>query len=78
MKKGKLIKVTFEYENATSILKGSEMCEAWKKDIDGALQIEQLRNTNVTFSGLEEAEWELHSKKQIRKMKLDELNEKNI
>jgi len=73
MKRGKLIKITFEYENELSILEGKEMCEAWKKDVDGSLQLEQLRNSNSTFPGLEKAKWKRFSKKKVRKMKLDNI-----
>jgi len=74
MKKGKLIKVTFEYENEVSILEGKEMCESWISDINCSLQLEQLRS-GTNFKGLENAKWKSFSKKEIRKMKLDEIKD---
>jgi len=76
MEKGKLIKVTFEYENELAILEGEEICEPWITDINGALQLEQLRS-GTNFKGLEKAEWKRFSKKEVRKMKLEKITDNN-
>ncbi len=73
MGNGKLIKVIFEYENITSVLEGEEMCEAWLLDINGSLQVEQIRS-GYPRSGIENAKWKKYTKKDIRKKKLDQLN----
>ena len=75
--KGKLIKVIFEYENITSVLEGEEMCGAWIKSINDNLQLEQLRNNRTSLPGLKNAKWIEYTKKEIRKEKLNQIENKN-
>lgn len=76
MSEKKLNKVIFEHDDGSvSILEG-EICQGWLDDINGALSEMQLaRGRN--FPDLEKASkmWKNYNKKEVRKLKLNKLDE---
>lgn len=70
----KLQSVTFEYETYTAKLSG-EHAQAWIKWVNGVLAFDQLRTGSKPPAGIHD-HWEKKTKKQIRKEKIDKLNNK--
>lgn len=70
----KLNKIIFEYDDGSIQILEGDICEEWLEDIDGVLaEMQIVRGRN--FPALKKAKWKKYTAKEIRKLKLKNIEE---